>query len=249
MMRVDSLTKRFVSKDGDDVVALNAVSVDFDPQQTTVILGPSGSGKSTLLRTLNVLETPDAGTLTVSDRTVDFSKAVTAEDKRAIRRHSAMVFQDFQLFSHLRVIDNVALGPIKALGLDKSQAHDRARKLLAQVGLAGREDSYPYQLSGGQKQRVAIARALAMEPEFLLCDEPTSALDPELAAEVRRVLAEVARGNTALIMVTHDLAFARNIADRIIFLADGTIEFDGSADEFFETTQERIVQFRHVFDS
>ncbi|SPT75987.1 Arginine transport ATP-binding protein ArtM [Arcanobacterium haemolyticum] len=249
MLRVDSLTKRFTAKDGSEVTALQNMSIDFDPAETTVILGPSGSGKSTLLRTLNLLETPDSGMLSVSDCTVDFSKKLTKDDKRTVRSHSAMVFQDFQLFAHLTVLENVTLGPIKARVMAKKDACALGRELIATVGLSGREDAYPYQLSGGQKQRVAIARALAMEPEFLLCDEPTSALDPELASEVRTVLQRVAEGNTAIVLVTHDMGFARKIADRIIFMQDGVIGFDGCATEFFSTDQERIVKFRQVFDA
>ncbi|USR78905.1 amino acid ABC transporter ATP-binding protein [Arcanobacterium pinnipediorum] len=247
MLHITDLYKTYTSKDGGEVTALGGVSIDFDPHQTTAIVGPSGSGKSTLLRTLNLLEIPERGTLSVTDRTIDFSNRITSDDKHLIRAHSAMVFQDFQLFAHVSVLDNVTLGPIQALGIARTEAVARARELLANVGLAGREDAYPYQLSGGQKQRVAIARALAMQPEYLLCDEPTSALDPELAAEVRTTLQDVARQQTALILVTHDMGFARSIADRIIFLQDGKIEFDGDTQAFFAAPTERIERFLDLF--
>ncbi|QJC22098.1 amino acid ABC transporter ATP-binding protein [Arcanobacterium buesumense] len=247
MLKVTDLHKTYTSKDGEPVRALDGVSINFDPQQTTAIIGPSGSGKSTLLRSLNLLETPELGTLTVSNREIDFSNRLSTEDKHVVRAHSAMVFQDFQLFAHLSVLDNVTFGPIRALNIPRARAVEQGRELLAKVGLAGREKAYPYQLSGGQKQRVAIARALAMQPEFLLCDEPTSALDPELAAEVRSTLQDVARGQTALVLVTHDMGFARSIADRIVFLQDGKIEYDGDAQAFFAAPTARIERFLDLF--
>lgn len=249
MLKIDNLSKTFVSKRNDDVVALDSLTIDFDPTETTVILGPSGSGKSTLLRCLNLLEFPDSGTLEIGDTRVEFGGKIAEATKRAVRSHSAMVFQDFQLFPHLKVRENITLGPTKSQGVSSADADARADQLLAKVGLADRADAYPYQLSGGQRQRVAIARALAMDPEYLLCDEPTSALDPELAAEVRTVLNDIAAEDTGLIVVTHDMTFARHTADRIIFLLNGHIEYDGAPTEFFSAPTERIAKFLAVFNS
>ncbi|VEI13901.1 amino acid ABC transporter ATP-binding protein [Trueperella bialowiezensis] len=247
MLRLRNLSKTFTSKTNDDVVALDSISLDFRSDETTVVLGPSGSGKSTLLRCVNLLEFPDSGTLEFADVTVDFGGRVPEQTKRRVRAHSAMVFQDFQLFPHLKARENVTLGVVKSKGRSKDEADQLADDLLAKVGLAGRESAYPYQLSGGQRQRVAIARALAMEPDFLLCDEPTSALDPELAVEVRRVLADIASADTGLIVVTHDMAFARHSADRIIFLQDGRVDYDGDPAAFFDAPTERIAKFLAIF--
>ena len=179
MLSVDSLSKSF----GDTQVLKN-ISLDIPDGETTVILGPSGSGKSTLLRCLNLLETPQSGTLTIDDAQVDYSQKLTDAQVRDIRSRSAMVFQQFNLFPNYTALKNVALAPTLNGTLSAQQAQERARELLAKVGLADKVDSYPDALSGGQQQRVAIARALALEPSYLLFDEPTSALDPELEAEV-----------------------------------------------------------------
>lgn len=224
--------------------ALKDISLSFKTGETTVIVGPSGSGKSTLLRTLNLLEVPESGILKNGKLEVDFSAKIPKETMMAIRKETAMVFQSFNLFPHLSVLENVIEGPITVLKLSKAEATARAKNLLTKVGLADKLDHYPDQLSGGQQQRVAIARALAMEPDFVLFDEPTSALDPELEAEVLRVLKELASEKLSMIIVTHNLEFAREAADRMLFLEDGKVGFDGPTKDFFEsTTDPRISRF------
>ena len=235
MLSVDSLSKSF----GETQVLKN-ISLDIPDGETTVILGPSGSGKSTLLRCLNLLETPQSGTLTIDDAQVDYSQKLTDAQVRDIRSRSAMVFQQFNLFP---------LAPTLNGTLDAKQAEERARELLAKVGLADKTGSYPESLSGGQQQRVAIARALALEPAYLLFDEPTSALDPELEAEVIRVLMQLAKEGRSLVIVTHNMAFAKKVADRIVFLENGTLRYNGEPNGFFASDDERIRKFLTVYDS
>lgn len=243
-LTITNLTKRFGS-----LTALNAINLEVEPGRTTVLLGPSGSGKSTLLRSLNLLEKPDAGTLDFGDGPIDVSGDLSRAQIREIRRHSTMVFQQFNLFPHLTALRNVTLAPIKSRGMNVDEARQVAREALTKVGLADKMDAYPGRLSGGQQQRVAIARALALRPDFLLFDEPTSALDPELAAEVIAVLADLAREHRTLVVVTHSLAFARRAADRVVFLERGKIFFDGSPEEFFASTDERLRRFLDVVGS
>ena len=193
---------------------------------------------------MNLLEVPESGILKNGDLEVDFSSKILKETMMAIRKETAMVFQSFNLFPHLSVLENVIEGPITVLKLSKTEATARAKNLLTKVGLADKLDHYPDQLSGGQQQRVAIARALAMEPDFVLFDEPTSALDPELEAEMLRVLKELASEKLSMIIVTHNLDFAREAADRMLFLEDGKVGFDGPTKDFFEsTTEPRIARF------
>ena len=244
MLSVDSLSKSF----GDTQVLKN-ISLDIPSGETTVILGPSGSGKSTLLRCLNLLETPQSGTLTIDDAQVDYSQKLTDAQVRDIRSRSAMVFQQFNLFPNYTALKNVALAPALNGTLNAQQAQERARELLAKVGLADKVDSYPDALSGGQQQRVAIARALALEPSYLLFDEPTSALDPELEAEVIRVLMQLAKEGRSLVIVTHNMAFAKKVADRIVFLENGTLRYNGEPTGFFASDDERICKFLTVYDS
>ena len=233
-----------IQKSYGDFHALKDISLTFRTGETTVIVGPSGSGKSTLLRTLNLLEVPESGILKNGDLEVDFSSKILKETMMAIRKETAMVFQSFNLFPHLSVLENVIEGPITVLKLSKTEATARAKNLLTKVGLADKLDHYPDQLSGGQQQRVAIACASAMEPDFVLFDEPTSALDPELEAEVLRVLKELASEKLSMIIVTHNLDFAREAADRMLFLEDGKVGFDGPTKDFFEsTTEPRIARF------
>ena len=231
------------------LVALEGVSLEIERGTTTVLLGPSGSGKSTLLRCLNLLEQPDAGTLDLGDGPIDVGGRLPARTVRQIRSRSTMVFQQFNLFPHLTALGNVTLAPIENLGLDRAEAEARGRELLGKVGLADKAEAYPDRLSGGQQQRVAIARALAMDPDVLLFDEPTSALDPELAAEVVAVLSDLAAEHRTLVVVTHSLAFARRVADRVVFLEDGRILQDGSPEEFFSSADERLRRFREVISS
>ncbi|WP_279789810.1 amino acid ABC transporter ATP-binding protein [Rothia mucilaginosa] len=244
MLSVESLSKSF----GETQVLKN-ISLDIPDGETTVILGPSGSGKSTLLRCLNLLETPQSGTLTIDGAQVDYSQKLTDVQMRDIRSRSAMVFQQFNLFPNYTALKNVALAPTLNGTLSAQEAQERARELLAKVGLADKVDSYPDALSGGQQQRVAIARALALEPSYLLFDEPTSALDPELEAEVIRVLMQLAKEGRSLVIVTHNMAFAKKVADRIVFLENGTLRYNGEPTGFFASDDERICKFLTVYDS
>ena len=243
MIEIKDLTKTF----GRDTHALAGVTAAFSPGKTTVIVGPSGSGKSTLLRTLNLLEVPDSGHIKVEDFSLTFPAQVTKADKEEIRSHSAMVFQGFHLFPHLNVRDNVELAP-RLHGKDQKAARIDSDSLLERVGLSAKTHAYPAELSGGQAQRAAIARALAMRPKYLLCDEPTSALDPELAAEVSNVLSELASQGQGLIVVSHDMNFTRRVADQVVFLDAGHIQYEGAPEDFFTSKNERIVKFLSVYD-
>ena len=217
---VEQAQKRFGSR-----VVLAGVNVEIAAGETVALIGPSGGGKSTLLRAINGLTPLDAGRVLVDG--VELRRGadgrVTPESVQAVCRHVGMIFQDFQLFPHLTALENVIEAPTHVLGVTRSTAVTRARELLDRVGLADRGEAYPDQLSGGQKQRVAIARALAMEPRGLLCDEITSALDPELKHEVLEVLQDLRRDGLTLIVVTHEMGFARRAADRVLVLCDGTV--------------------------
>lgn len=220
------------------------MSLTFNEGETTVILGPSGSGKSTLLRCINLLERPEKGILVVGNEKIELNKPITRKNLLSIRQNTAMVFQSFNLFPHMKVQENIMEGPITVLKQNKATAKELANQLLEKVGLNHKADQYPSQLSGGQQQRVAIARALAMEPQFLLFDEPTSALDPELEGEVLKVLKDLAEEGKSMIIVTHNLSFAREVADRILFLEHGEIVYDGETETFFMANEnERIRQF------
>ncbi len=245
MLELKNIAKSFSGQ-----TVLSGVDLTLRDGQTTVVLGPSGSGKSTLLRLMNLLEIPDDGTLRIGEDAVDFDGASPAEAAiRRIRRHSAMVFQDYHLFPNQTVLTNVSLPPVLNGKLNRTQARERAVELLEKVGMGGRLEEYPQNLSGGQQQRVAIARALAVEPDYLLFDEPTSALDPELEAEVIKVMVELARERRSLVVVTHNIGFARKVADRIVFLADGGIGFDGTPEEFFTSESERVRRYLNIFDA
>ncbi|WP_237203256.1 amino acid ABC transporter ATP-binding protein [Rothia endophytica] len=243
MLSVKNLSKSF---DGNTI--LNDISLDVAAGETTVILGPSGSGKSTLLRCLNLLETPESGQLSIEGDTVDFGTDLTDEQVRTTRQHSAMVFQNFNLFPHLTAQQNVALAPVLNGKKSKAEAKKLAGQLLAKVGLEHKADAYPDNLSGGQQQRVAIARALAVAPDYLLFDEPTSALDPELEAEVIQVLMGLAAEKRSLVVVTHNMAFARRVADRIIFLDGGKVAYNGAPAGFFSSDHARIQRFLQIFE-
>jgi ABC-type polar amino acid transport system ATPase subunit len=218
------VTKRFGPR-----LVLDGISLSVEPGETVALIGPSGGGKSTLLRCLNGLNTFDAGEIQVGPYVLAPGPRGSANGQtvRQLRRLFGMIFQDFQLFPHLTALQNVMEAPVQVLGLRKAEARERALRLLERVGLAGHAGAWPQQLSGGQKQRVAIARALAMEPRGLLCDEITSALDPELKNEVLRVLEDLRRDGLTLLMVTHELGFARRAADRVVVLADGKLIEDG----------------------
>ena len=243
MIKLRNLIKKF----GQNTV-LNDLNLEFKDAQTTVILGSSGSGKSTLLRCINLLEIPDSGELELGDEKIKFGTKISAKDMLPFREKTGMVFQSFNLFPHLSALQNVTEGPTQVLKIPKAEANKEALSLLEKVGLKGKEHEYPSRLSGGQSQRVAIARALAMKPSFLLLDEPTSALDPELEAEVLKVISELSHEHKSLIIVTHNMAFARRVADRILFLEGGNIAFDGSSEEFFSSDLPRIKKFISAMD-
>ena len=209
--------------------ALNGASATFYEGQVTAIIGPSGSGKSTFLRTLNRVEAHDAGSIRIDG--IELNDDVKNLD--AIRREVGMVFQNFNLFSHLTILKNVALAPMRVRKMSKAEAEAKAMALLERVGLKDQSHKYPVQLSGGQQQRVAIARALAMDPKVLLFDEPTSALDPEMVNEVLTVMRELAHTGITMLVVTHEMGFAREVADRLIFFDQGAILEDTTPKEFF----------------
>ena len=237
-----------ISKSYGDHLVLDNINTSFKEGQTTVIVGSSGCGKSTLLRCINLLEIPQSGILEVDDRAVNFKEKLSSKELLEIRKKTGMVFQSFNLFPHLTALQNVTEAPIYVQKQDKNEAIKEAKELLAKVGLSHKEDTYPNRLSGGQAQRVAIARALAVNPYFLLLDEPTSALDPELEAEVLKVILSLAKEKKSMIIVTHNMNFARKIADRILFLDKGVIAFDGLVDEFFNSQNERIKSFISAMD-
>jgi ABC-type polar amino acid transport system ATPase subunit len=229
-VQIDGLVKRFPGR-----TVLDGVSLQIPAGQTTALIGPSGGGKSTLLRCVNGLTPFDAGTIQVGPhRIVAREDARHSENISAIRRRFGMIFQDFQLFPHLTAMENIVESPIRVLGVRPAEARSRAMALLDRVGLADRANSYPRELSGGQKQRVAIARAMAMEPRGLLCDEITSALDPELKHDVLDVLDDLRRDGLTLLLVTHELQFARRSADRILVLDDGKVIEEGTPQEVFD---------------
>ena len=227
IVRIRGLRKSFGSH-----VVLSGIDFDVLPSQVVVVIGPSGSGKSTFLRCCNGLEQPEGGTVEICGRTlVQDGRMLPDHDLNALREEVGMVFQSFNLFPHLSVLDNVTLGPRKLHGLSRKEAEERAQALLAKVGLAHKATAMPASLSGGQKQRVAIARALAMEPRVMLFDEPTSALDPELVGEVLEVMKRLAAAGTTMIVVTHEIGFAREVADRVVVMIDGEIRETGPASQ------------------
>ncbi|HEM2582915.1 TPA: amino acid ABC transporter ATP-binding protein [Streptococcus suis] len=213
---------------------LKGIDLDIQQGQVVVIIGPSGSGKSTFLRTMNLLEVPTKGTVTfegadITDKSNDIFK---------MREKMGMVFQQFNLFPNMTVLDNITLSPIKTKGIAKDEAEKKAKELLEKVGLPDKANAYPQSLSGGQQQRIAIARGLAMDPDVLLFDEPTSALDPEMVGEVLAVMQDLAKSGMTMVIVTHEMGFAREVADRVIFMDGGVIVEDGTPEEVFEHTKE-----------
>jgi len=245
IVEVQQVWKRYGSN-----IVLRGVSFRVEPGEVVCLLGPSGSGKSTILRCLNNLERIDAGSIRVNDELVGVVehqsqlRLMTDAQASRQRRDVGMVFQNFNLFPHMTAIENVALGPIQVLGIPKSKAREDAAKSLTQVGLAGREAIYPRQLSGGQQQRVAIARALAMHPKLLLFDEPTSALDPELVGEVLTVMRNLAQTGMTMLVVTHEIGFARDVADRVVFIDHGVVVEEGPPGEVLDhPVTERARQF------
>ena len=228
--------------------ALDDVSVDVNKGDVIAVIGPSGSGKSTLLRSLNLLEKPDEGEIIFHG--IDISKKTfinNAGKKEKVninlhREKMGMVFQHFNLFPHKTILDNMTLAPIQVKHMPKAQAEEKARALLSRVGLGDRAEAYPIQLSGGQKQRVAIVRALMMEPEVMLFDEPTSALDPEMVGEVLEVMKELAQGGMTMVVVTHEMGFAKEVGSRVLFMADGKLLEQGTPEDIFDHPQNPRLQ-------
>ena len=225
---------------GEDIKALDGVDLTVKRGEVVVIIGPSGSGKSTLLRSLNLLEVPTEGEILFHGEDIASRNA----NINLHRQKMGMVFQHFNLFPHMTILKNLTLAPRKLLKLSEEEANERAMKLLERVALADRANAYPSQLSGGQKQRIAIVRALCMEPEVMLFDEPTSALDPELVGEVLDVMKSLAREGMTMLCVTHEMGFAREVADRVIFMCDGKICEDGTPEQIFTNPENpRLRQF------
>lgn len=228
-VRVRNLCKSFGSLE-----VLKNINLTVEEGEVVVLIGPSGSGKSTLLRCLNRLEESTSGEITVdgnriSDKTINISK---------VRENIGMVFQQFNLFPHLTVKKNIMMAPVDRKKMSRAEAESRALELLERVGLSDKADSYPHQLSGGQQQRIAIARALAMNPDIMLFDEPTSALDPEMVGEVLAIMKKLAEDGMTMVVVTHEMGFARDVADRVIFMSDGNIIEEGTPEEIFTNPKE-----------
>lgn len=224
---------RHVDKHFGDLHVLKDVSLSVGKGEVVVVIGPSGSGKSTLCRAINRLETIDSGEILIEGKPLPQE----GRELAAMRAELGMVFQSFNLFAHMSILQNVTLGPVEVLGLSKAEAEQRAMGLLDRVGVASQANKVPAQLSGGQQQRVAIARSLAMRPKAMLFDEPTSALDPEMINEVLDVMVDLARQGMTMIVVTHEMNFARRVANRVVFMADGAIVEEGAPDAFFDHPQ------------
>ena len=230
------------------IKALDGVTTTINKGDVMVVIGPSGSGKSTFLRSLNLLEEPTGGSIIFEGVDITKKKYKNAQGKivkldiDALRQKMGMVFQHFNLFPHMTILENMVLAPMKVRGMSREEAEKKARALLDRVGLADRADAYPIQLSGGQKQRVAIVRALAMEPEVMLFDEPTSALDPEMVGEVLDVMKELAKEGMTMVCVTHEMGFAREVGNRVLFMADGKLLEEGTPEQIFEHPQNLRLQ-------
>ena len=237
IIRVKDLKKHYA---GGEVKALDGITIDIKRGEVVVIIGPSGSGKSTLLRSLNLLELPSGGSILfngvdITDKKVNINQH---------RQKMGMVFQHFNLFANMNILKNMTIAPVQLLKKSKAEAESKAKDLLTRVGLVDRADAYPSQLSGGQKQRIAIVRALCMEPEVMLFDEPTSALDPEMVGEVLEVMKDLASQGMTMVVVTHEMGFAKEAADRVVFMDEGVIVEDGTPDEIFNNPQsDRLKSF------
>lgn len=242
MISIQGLYKQF-----GDVEVLKGIDFNVEKGKVVVVIGPSGSGKTTLLRCINALEIPTKGIIKIEDTQLNFTKGVSKNAIPPFRRQTGMVFQSYNLFPHMTAIENVMEGPITVKKLEKSLAKKEAEKLLEKVGLKDKMNIYPFQLSGGQQQRVGIARALAMEPKVMLFDEPTSALDPELIGEVLKVMKNVASEGMTMVVVSHEMDFAREVANEVIFMDDGKILERGKPDELFSNPKhERTRQFLQI---
>jgi L-cystine transport system ATP-binding protein len=241
MIEIEQLFKRF-----DDLEVLKGIDLTIERGKTAVIIGPSGSGKTTLLRCLNLLETPDSGKINLGEMAAQFSKSkkMKNRDLMSFRKQTGMVFQSYNLFPHLTALENIMEGQVVVLKRSKEEARNKAMSLLEKVGLKDRGDMYPHQLSGGQQQRIGIARAMAMDPEVLLFDEPTSALDPELVGEVLKVMKDLVGEGMTMVVVTHEMKFARDVADQVIFMDQGVVMEKGTPEEVFDhSNNQRLMQF------
>jgi len=247
MITIEKLFKRF-----QDLEVLKGIDITLDKGKTAVIIGPSGSGKTTLLRCLNLLERPDSGKITLGSKTLEFSPSSKLKTREIMtfRKQTGMVFQSYNLFPHLTAIENIMEGQIVVLKRSKAEARKKAENLLEKVGLKDRGEMYPHQLSGGQQQRIGIARAMAMDPEVLLFDEPTSALDPELVGEVLKVMKDLAKEGMTMVIVTHEMKFAEDVADQVIFMDQGIVMEKGTPDEVFHHSgNPRLLQFLNKVSS
>lgn len=235
MIKVSNLKKSF-----GNLNVLNDINVDIEKGEKIVVIGPSGSGKSTFLRCLNLLETPTSGEIWFDGQCITDKKT----DINMVRRHMGMVFQHFNLFNNKTVMGNITLAPVQLKLMSKEEANENALRLLDRIGLRDKADAYPSQLSGGQKQRIAIVRSLAMNPKVMLFDEPTSALDPEMVGEVLDFMKELARDGMTMVVVTHEMGFAREVASRVMFMDEGKILEDGTPQKIFDTPEcERLKSF------
>lgn len=241
MITINNLYKKF-----NDLEVLKGIDLSVERGKTAVVIGPSGSGKTTLLRCLNLLEIPDKGTISLGEKQIEFTdkNKLSSSQITEFRKQSGMVFQNYSLFPHFTALENVMEGQLTVLKRSKSEARNKALHLLEKVGLQDRSDMYPHQLSGGQQQRIGIARAMAIDPNVLLFDEPTSALDPELVGEVLKVMKELSEEGMTMVVVTHEMQFAREVADQVIFMDNGVVMEKGTPDEVFGNTQNpRTKQF------
>lgn len=235
MIKVEGLHKSF-----EELEVLRGIDEHIKKGEKVVVIGPSGSGKSTFLRCLNLLEMPTSGSIYIDGECI----TDPATNVNKIREKMGMVFQQFNLFPHLSIMDNITLAPIKVKGMDKAAAEAKAKELLGRVGLLDKADAYPAMLSGGQQQRIAIARALAMDPEIMLFDEPTSALDPEMVGEVLAVMKDLADAGMTMVVVTHEMGFAREVASRVLFMDGGYVQEEGTPEELFNNPKnERTKSF------
>lgn len=238
------ITVKGLNKSFGDLHVLKNINMNVDRGEVVVVIGPSGSGKTTLLRSLNILETPEKGEITIGGQSIDFSKPVKKKQVVEFRKQTGMVFQNHNLFPHFTALENVMEGPVTVQKISKAKARERAANILTKVGLGEKLDTYPHQLSGGQQQRVGIARALATGVEVILFDEPTSALDPELVGDVLDVMKELAEEGMTMVVVTHEMSFAEEVADRVIFMDQGAVVEEGPPEQIFQTTREpRTQQF------
>ncbi|WP_442596057.1 amino acid ABC transporter ATP-binding protein [Neobacillus sp. D3-1R] len=244
MISVKGLKKKF-----NQLEVLKGIDLEVGKGKVIVLIGPSGSGKTTFLRCLNALETPSDGVISIGDEKLDFSNSITKKQVASFRRQTGMVFQSYNLFPHMTALENVMEGPITVKKENKEQVLSKAKSLLQKVGLGDKLDYYPFQLSGGQQQRVGIARALAMEPNVMLFDEPTSALDPELVGEVLKVMKDLANEGMTMVVVTHEMRFAKEAADEVLFLDQGVIVERGTPEQIFTHPKEaRTKQFLSLIE-